>query len=56
MLIVIWVVRVEVNLRELGIFALTYIFGVLIWLLQQHNIFQTHVRVCGSQSIAAPLD
>ena len=35
MLLVIWVVRLELNIRELGCIALTYMFGAIIYLLNE---------------------
>ena len=54
MLIVIWVIRLEINLQEIGVFLLTYLTAVLVWLWDQIHQRQCTEVACKSLCIGAP--
>ena len=54
MLIVIWVIRLEINLQEIGVFLLTYLTAVLVWLWDQIHQRQYTEVTCKSLCIGAP--
>lgn len=54
MLVVIWVVRLEINLKELALFVISYALGLLVWFYEQHNARKFVGANCDLPCIAPP--
>ena len=54
MLIVVWVCRLEIDLRELVVGVLTYVFGVFVWYVDRLYERRANSAACTNLCIAPP--
>ena len=55
MLVVVWVLRLEINLKEIGILLLTYIISILVWYAERITTRGGTRVEYSDQCIAPPL-
>ena len=54
MLVVVWFVRLELSLQELGLFIITYVLTLVVWFFEQTNARRFGSANCELQCIAPP--